>query len=501
LIRYKPIAMHTFKTYLIVLTGFLLFAANANAQQGQTFYYMDRLSQTTYMNPSVSSEYDITVGGLLLPVVGQVPPTMYFNFSSNGFQYDDFIHFGTGDYSDSLVYDPENLIETMRTTNHLHFQNHFDLLHFGIKTENDVYLTFNITEKMDYGLSLPRDLFALAWYGNGYFMENNDKVILDGLGFQFSHYREIAGGFSTEIMDGLQIGGRAKILFGMANAQTDVDELTLYTDPEDYTINANADMSIQTNIPAVAMDYHNYGDSVDLDIITPDHVTFGDPDEMNYNESYYNALSYPFNFSNPGFGIDLGASYEFLGDFTAYFSVNDLGFISWNSNPYILSTDGTFAFRGIEVDFFADEEEFNESLEALEDSLLTTFVPSAEDNNYITWLPTDIYLGGKYDFHEKLDFGALYRMEFYRKTLMHSFTLSANSDITNWASLHATYSMMNNKYNNIGFGFTLRGAFLQYYVVTDNLLALMPQSTRNLNIRMGCNLVFGYKEIKSESLF
>ncbi|MFO7878871.1 MAG: DUF5723 family protein [Bacteroidales bacterium] len=479
--------MHNFKKYSGLITGMLLISSVAIAQQGQTFYHMNRVSQTTYMNPSVNSDYDLTIGGLLLPVVGQVPPTMYMNISSNGFQYNDFIHHGTGDQSDSLVYDPQNLLDKMKTTNHIQMQTHIDLVHVGIKTKNDVYLTFNITEKIDAGISLPKDLFELAWYGNGYFKDQNEKVVLTDLGFHFSHYREIAGGFSTELMDDFHIGGRAKILFGMSNVQTDIDELTLYTHPDDYTITTNANMSIQTNSP-VDWEYYHEGDSISIEPDFPDMDT-------------YNPLSYAFNFSNPGFGIDLGASYTFLNDFTAYFSVNDLGFISWNSNPFVLSSDGTFNFRGIEVDFFESDEEFEESMEEFEDSVINIFAPNAEDNSYTTWLPTDVYLGGKYHFHDMLDFGALYRMEFYRKSLMHSFTVSANSDLTDWATAHLSYSMMDNKYNNIGLGITLRGAFLQYYLVTDNLLALMPQSTRNVNIRMGCNLVFGYKEIKSESLF
>lgn len=480
--------MQHIKKFLILLVVFLALHNGLSAQQGQTFYFMDRLSQNTYMNPSLNIDYDYTIGGLLIPIVGQVPPTMYFNYSNNGFQFDDFIHHGTGELSDSLVLDPENLMDNLRETNHLHFQAHFDLIHFGMKTNNDAYLTINITEKIDFGLSLPEDLFGMVWYGNNHYRKNDEKIDLSGLGFQFLHYREIAGGFTTEIMDNLEVGGRGKILFGMSNVQSDINELSLYTGQEDYMITAVADMQIHSNTPANFNYFHN-DDSTGLEL---------DEEAM----KNYNPLSYPFNFSNPGFALDIGAKYTFMEDYTAYFSVNDLGFISWNDNPFSLTTDGTFGFRGIEIDFFEDEEEFEENMEEFGDSVLNIFAPTDNDNGYLTWLPTDLYLGGKYHFHEMLDFGALYRMEFYRKDVMSSFTLSANSNVTDWLSGHVSYSMMNNKYNNFGIGFTIRGAFLQYYLVTDNLFgAIFPQSTRNLNIRMGCNLVLGYKEIVSESLF
>ncbi len=480
--------MHKFNTYFIFFG--VLFCLNnaASAQQGQTFYFMDRISQTAYMNPSLKHDYDYTIGGLLLPIVGQVPPTMYFNYSNNGFDYADFIHHGTGDQADSLVYDPENLLKNMRNTNHLHFQTHIDLIHVGFKTKDEGYLTFNITEKIDFGLSLPKDLFGMMWYGNNYYRKQDEKIDLSGLGFQFMHYREIAGGFATEIIDNLEVGGRGKILFGMANAQTDVNELSLYTGQDDYMITAVSDMAIHSNTPLNFNYYHNE-DSTGIEL---------DEDAI----ENYNPLDYPFNFRNPGFALDIGARYTYLEDYTAFISVNDLGFISWNENPFSLHSDGTFGFRGIEVDFFEDEDEFEENMEEFGDSVLNIFAPGANDYSYITWLPTDLYLGGQYHYHEMLNLGMLYRMEFYRKDVMHSFTLSANSNITDWLSTHLSYSIMNNKFTNVGLGLTIRGAFLQYYIVTDNLFgAMFPQSSRNLNIRMGCNLVFGYKEIISESLF
>jgi hypothetical protein len=274
-------------------------------------------------------------------------------------------------------------------------------------------------------------------------------------------------------------------LFGMSNVQTKINELTLFTNQNDYGITAVADMTVHASTP-LPIGYDK--DSLEF---TFDSLALED----------YNPTSYPFNLKNPGFALDLGATYEINSDFSAYFSVNDIGFISWNDNPISMKTDGTFTFRGIEVDFFEDEEEFNQNIEEFTDSIMRIFAPDVTDGGYLTWLPTDMYLGGQYHFHEMLDFGALYRLEFYQKSVMQSLTLSANSNLTNWLSAHLSYSVMNNSYNNIGFGLMIRGAMLQYYIVSDNIMAaFQPQNTRNVNFRMGCNLVFGYKKIKSESL-
>ncbi len=471
------------RTIIIAILGLL--AMSLKAQQGNTFYYMNKVSQSSYLNPSFSSPYDVTIGGLIVPVVGQIPPPVYFNYANNGFQFSDIIHEGTGVKADSLVIDPELFLANLKTANHLRFQMYFDLFHLGLKTSNGSHLSFSITERIDYGFTLPKDMFELAWYGNNYFRENNETIVLTDLGFHMTHYREIAGGFSTEVMKGLEVGGRAKFLFGNSNVQTKINELTLFTNQNDYGITAVADMSIQANTP-VDIEYDK--DSLEFTI-----------DENQFDN--YNPLGYFFNFKNPGFAIDLGATYEINSDFSAYFSVNDIGFISWNENPLSLRTDGTFTFRGVEVDFFADEEEFDENMEEFTDSILNIFSPDLTDGSYLTWLPTDMYLGGQYHFHKMLDFGALYRLEFYKKNVLQSLTLSANSNLTPWLSAHLSYSIMNNTYNNVGFGLMIRGAMLQYYIVSDNIMAAFkPENARNVNFRMGCNLVFGYKEIKSESL-
>lgn len=470
---------------IIIITILGLLAMSLKAQQGNTFYYMNKVSQSSYLNPSFSSPYDVTIGGIIVPVIGQLPPPIYFNYANNGFQFSDIIHEGTGVKADSLVIDPELFLANLKTANHLRFQTYIDLFHLGLKTSNGSHLSFSITERFDYGFTLPKDMFELAWYGNNYFRENNETIVLTDLGFHATHYREIAGGFSTEVMKGLEVGGRAKILLGNSNVQTKINELTLFTNQNDYAITAVADMSIQANTPF----------DIDYD---KDSLKFSfDEDQLDN----FNPLGYAFNFKNPGFAIDLGATYEINNDFSAYFSVNDIGFISWNENPLSLRTDGTFTFRGIEVDFFADEEEFDESMEEFTDSILNIFSPDLIDESYLTWLPTDMYLGGQYHFHEMLDFGALYRLEFYKKNVMQSLTLSANSNLTPWLSAHLSYSIMNNTYNNVGFGLMIRGAMLQYYIVSDNIMAaFQPQNARNVNFRMGCNLVFGYKQIKSESL-
>ena len=136
--------MMLYKSRTLLIAVFMLFLSSALfGQQGNTFYFMDRASQSTYFNPAYDNPYKITVGGLMVPVIGQIPPTMYMNYANNGFTYKNLIHHGEGAQADSLIFDFDNFLNKKRNVNHLRFQNHFDLLHVGIKTEN-AFLHFNI---------------------------------------------------------------------------------------------------------------------------------------------------------------------------------------------------------------------------------------------------------------------------------------------------------------------------------------------------------------------
>ena len=56
-------------------------------------------------------------------------------------------------------------------------------------------------------------------------------------------------------------------------------------------------------------------------------------------------------------------------------------------------------------------------------------------------------------------------------------------------------------YSNLGFGLSLRGGPLQFYVLTDNILAPFNLGgTRTASVSLGLNLVFGKGSDKNASL-
>lgn len=484
--------MKTMKKYILLIFFAAALGSAVNAQQALTMYNMDRVMQTQFVNPSADIPYKIHIGGLLVPIAGQIPPPMYFNYANNSFKWNHIYHPSGIENDTSYVLDIPLFMDKLQKTTHMRFETNFELINVGIKLEN-MFLTVALTEKMRYGLSLPYDLFEFTLNGNMPYMEQDKPLDFSGLGANFTHYRELAVGVSMIANDKITVGGRIKLLFGQANFNTNIDELSLYTDPDDYSMTWTTDMKIQSSLP-IYYDYmvHNVENGIDS-------ISF-DLNEESLDMFKDNPLSYPFNFKNLGIGFDLGVTYKLTPEIDLYASLLDFGFISWNTNPQNLVSKGQYDYRGLQVEMWEDNDEMQESLDNMVDTILNTFKFDLLESGYVTWLPSSIYLGGKYKFHEKLHFTGLYRGEFYRKSYFQSFTLGVNSNLTNWLSAHVTYSLAHRTADNIGVGFSARLGPVNWYMVTDGLTQLIfPQSARNLNIRMGCNIVFGYKKIKSSA--
>lgn len=488
--------MKNMKKYIALLIFVGLFGS-LNAQQALTLYNMDRVLQSQFINPSIDVQYKVHVGGLLVPIAGQLPPPIYFNYANNSFYYNHILHMGEGSKADSLVLDLPLFMNKLQNTTHMRFDTQIELLNVGIRLDN-MFLTFALTEKFKYGMSLPYDLFEFTLNGNMPYMLENKPHDFSGLGMNFTHYREFAVGGSMKANDKLTVGTRIKVLFGLANVNTEIKTLSLYTDPEDYSMTFKTDMKVHSSLP-VYFDYMTYQTDGHLD-----SLNFGmnqeSIDAFLVNGEGAAITSYLTNMKNIGLGFDFGASYKFSPEIDFYASVTDFGFLTWNTNPQNFVSKGDYEFRGMQVEVWKDQEDIDQSIDKFVDTVFNTFKFDLLETSYVTWLPSSMYLGGKYKFHDLLHFTALYRGEFYRKTYMQSLTLGVNSNLTNWLSAHVTYTIANNYWGNIGFGLSARTAIFSWYLVTDSFTNMLyPQKMKNLNIRMGCNLVFGYKKIKSNA--
>lgn len=459
------------------------------AQHDNTLYFMDKVPQHHYMNPALNPECDWWLGGLIVPIFGQLPPAMHLDLSTP-IDINDVLYQGTGIYSDSLVTplhpseDINTFLDKLDETNYVSFEYQLNYLYFGFSKGKNVF-TFDLSDRMYFHFGVPGDLFSFILKGNA---EERDADI-GGFELNTSYYREFAVGYNRELSRYLKLGIRGKFLIGIANISTPVSDLRVQTEEVTNDITAYANYTLQTNLPIESVTYDETGSYI-TDIAFQE-MAFDDTDYL------INTFGFPKNF---GWAVDLGLSKDWNSELTYYLSVVDLGLINWKQNTSVFSVDddNEFVYEGVEITSLNTD---SIQLMPTIDQLIEDNEIEYKDTSYTTWLPMKIYAGLKYKFTKRLNVGALARFEKLQSKWLQTYTASLNVNMFKWGNLSGSYSYGNDSWTNIGFGYTLRLGPAQWYFVSDNLIGsvLFPYNTRNVNLRFGCNLVFGINKKKKGS--
>lgn len=437
------------KKHLCILLS--LISSCAFAQQEFTSHYMSGLPQSSYANLTNSFDGKFFIG---LPAISST----YLSYSNNSFAWSDIIE----KRNDSLVLGLPRLIDNLSDKNYLSLVAQTDILSFGFKIGERSTLFVNVTEKMSFKLLYPKDLVQFIDQGNSGF--NDNTANFEGLGINFTHYRSYGVGLNRTFMDErLILGARLNYLYGMENVDSKKTEITLFTDPESYEINAKGDIRYNTS---------------------------------GVNDSIGNVGDYLFSKNNHGASIDLSGSYQLTEKLNINTSLIDLGFISWKEGTKnYVNEGGEFNFSGIDIDEFIlndVDSNGNNSFDRVIDSLEEAFGLKEETANYTSSLTSRVYIGATYQLSEKALLGGLVQTEFFKKKINPSLTLSYNHKFGKLFHATASYTIINNSFNNLGGGFTLNPGPIQLYVIADNILgAFQPQNARHMQLRAGVNLIFG----------
>jgi hypothetical protein len=448
--------MRKYILFVIVSVAFI----TLKAQQEFTSYYMDALPQTSYLNPAKKFNGKFFIG---LPGLSST----YLMYSNSSFAWSDVIQKN----NDSLVFNMSNLVSSLSPSNYMSFAAQTDLLSFGFRIGDRTSVSFNVSEKFRFKFLYPKDFMKFIDEGNTGFENNTAKF--DGMGINMTHFREYGVAFNQSLLDDrLVVGARFKYLYGMENIDSKKFEVQVFTDPTTYEMQASGSVIINSS---------GLSDSMDI------------------------GQDYLLNRKNTGFGLDLGATFALNEKIELNVSVVDLGFINWEHDVKNYVNDGsTFNFSGIDIDDFILKKNVdssdNSSLQRVLDSLGDAFSLEEKSEAYRSNLIAQIYIGGSYQLYEKGKAGVLIQNEYFKGKLNPSLTLSYNHKFNKWFHATASYTVINNSYNNVGGGIMVHPGPVQLYVVADNILgAIQPQNARHMQVRAGINLVFGKGKINDVS--
>lgn len=467
----------------IIVVVLSVFCTNA---QDKTLYFMSRVPQSSFLNPAVAPEFNTYVG---FPGLSNV--SLAYNNSS--FALVDVLKRGTGLQRDSLVFDVNGLERQLGKINFIRLDNNVDALSFGFRSHN-FYGHFNVSVRTSASFAYPKDLISIK-NGNYDFVNDRPRTInLSDLALDGYSYGEIGFGLSQEVNEKLNVGARLRLLSGIAAIKTSKFKANIVTSDDFQKSTMNVDAVMYVSAPRLSFTLDSEGKIED--------VSF-DKDKSGASSDY------SFG-SNLGLGIDLGATYKFDDRFTFYGSINDLGFIRWNTNGYKLVSKGTYVFNGADITPDANGDvDFEKAMEAVVDTLKSKFKPTDSDAKFTTMLKSKLYLGSTYKAFDWLTCGALFRGGFYGSYFDPALTLSANATPCKGVGVSLSYSICNRNFNNFGAGIALGGRPMQFYFVVDNILSryinaksgdsspvMVPGYTRSVNFQFGINLMFGSRDKK-----
>ena len=484
--------MKNFHKIILIISIVFISQTNNILAQSNILHGMRHLPQSINNNPARQPECKAFIG---FPVLSNV----YVDVHNTGFVFNDIFD-PHPTLKDSFIYTLDDLENAMKKTNYVNAEFNTAIINFGFSLPNNFYLTFSLSTKANESFTYPR---ALAELKNGNYRG------ADTLSFHFGQnltvYNEFAFGISKRFYNNLTLGVRLKYLSGIINTRTENFQVDWYTEANTdsmYEWKFNSNFDLKTSAPVGWK--VTYGNDGIISGIESDVFDIG------------KALGTLFN--NHGAAVDFGAEYNLYNKLILSASVVDLGVINWVTNPRSLTQKGLFRFSGIDAEKYVGSLNalLNLSTSALGDSIRQDFTDTLMSfinptfkpiTSYRTSLNPKFYAGANYFVTKWLDVGFLYRGVYYDKKLWSSYTASLNANFLKAWSVSASWSYLDELYNNVGFGFSYRVGLFQWYFMTDNVIPYfwaanesafsdnLIRSTKRANFMFGFNLLLNRNKI------
>lgn len=474
------------KIFLIGLMGLMTLAGSnvARAQYDETnnmFYHMLRTPQSNLLNPAffpTNSSWYITLPGADIQFGSPVAVS-------------DFIKYDR--VNERTVINLDSMMNNLTNDNKFRLGANVNLLGFGFKV-NNTFINFNTRLINHVSVGFPVDMVEALRIGNIDAAGNVRPVVemLNGDVLNATSYLETGLGVIQRFEPiNLTVGVRAKLLFGVANVQTDNTRLVFNTSPDLDTVTAHMYYEIQSATCA--------------------------PYDTTQKKFIFN-LGDVLGNANTGIAFDLGARYDW-GPFSFSFSINDLtGGIHWKNNVMTWKPQngqGAIVFNGVDMNGMFNGGNFSmDSLTSQLEHQLEDMTPEKKDSgDYWFSIPTKINLGASYSFGRMFRAGFLFHGQFDRGLLCKSNALSMDlGDAKNTFRWNTTLSIGMNLYDwlevtaansivydgsgmdlfNPGLGIVATpGRVFQIYLMGDYLSSFYITDSKAFNLKVGINLLFG----------
>lgn len=426
--------------YNILIAALLfLFAQLSLGQVATSLYFMDNIPQSHVLNPAFIPNYNIYIG---MPALNSVNTSFSSDIGLSDV-YDNKAFF----WNSAAAY--ERFVSNLPKNAYLSTEFNMSLLSFGFNVKKIGYFHFAWNHRTDVRLGIPRDLAKM-----------NDLTInhdLAALEMQERWYNEYALGYSRIINEQLTVGANLKYLAGVAGASLRFDRFDFNTSSnEAWEVRIRGRANVAGPVE-ILLDENNYPEDAEETI-----------DMNNVGEVINYSLA---AFSNPGFGLDLGAEYKILPRLKLSGSLIDIGVIRWKRDLTNLNIDADYRFKGVDDLIITDEEgkitTNEDAFDALQDTLKHVVKAEKTHDKFTNTLSPKLFIGAEYELLPSISFGFLSKTHFIGKGVRQNFLISANANLRHALTFGVNYNLGVNSQNSFGGVLGLGQAPVHFYIAAD----------------------------------
>lgn len=449
----------------ILIAIYLLAASSVSfAQNLQSGYFTDGYLYRHNLNPAFGNDK----GYVSMPALGNLNVSTEGNVGLKTFLYN--VNGRTATFLHPSV-SVDEFLGNIKDNNKLHESLKLQLLGAGFKSFGG-YSTIEINVRENAGVVVPGSILRAMKEGL-----QNASYDLSSLCSDGNVYGEIALGHSHQVNDKLRVGGKVKVLLGLASESVKVKSGQLTLGEDSYTANVDAEMSISSK-----------------------DIVFSHEVNEDTGHRYVNGVENgELGLNGFGLAVDLGAEYRLDDAWSFSVALLDLGFVNYK-NSFVASTKGLKTFNTDKYTFNVDgeavnsfENEFNKIKDDL--SALYELEDMGNQGSSNRGLASTVNVGVKYTLptYNKLNFGLLWSSRLYGKHTATTARLSAN--IVPAKIFSAGVNISAGTYG-VGLGWILDfhpkgfGLFIGMDHVLGSLAKQGIPLNSNSNIAMGVNFPF-----------
>ncbi|KAA6336771.1 hypothetical protein EZS27_015091 [termite gut metagenome] len=503
-----------YKVTFITTALLMLFAVDIPAQVLRSNYFLEGVSLRHQMNPSFMGENSY----ISFPLIGNTAIDIHGNVGLSNFvyKYDDPVYSLTTFLNSAI--NGNTFLKKLPANNKVSANLSLTLFSIGFYKWAG-FNTFELGIKSNTSFNIPKSLFDFMKTG----MNDKEKEYhIKNLDMRTNNYAELAFGHSRIIDEGLQIGGKFKILIGGANVRAHMDDMVIKMSENEWEVSArgNLDVSVKggsfktidtkktqetivINETQETIVIKETGGEKEVGVIKETKET------ITSNETIIRKKIDGFDLNSPGIGgwgagIDFGVTYNIHDNLIVSAAILDFGFITWGNSLKGYNNGTPFKFEGFD-EFAAGgdiEDSNNKSIKDqvadikgdLKDALL--FYEKEEKGKRTTMLATTLNLGAEYIYPdcEQLSFGALSSTRFNGRYTWSEMRLSANVKPVDWFNTALTCGLSNYG-SSLGWAFNFHPTGFNFYAGFDYMVMkltpqFIPVNRPNLLANMGFGFTF-----------